>query len=126
MAPPYTIPSLTDLPLASTTENVILGRPGQTLDEDSQVSIWAVRESSDVTFGVTIGQQVAVPNGSFCNLQFAVGSGPSRQDDFIGTFLGAQGNDIIIQGINVNAAAQELALLVDVTALSDLATGLAR
>jgi len=123
MAAPYSIPQVTDIPPTTIDQNIILGRPGQTVDEDSQVIIYATRESVDVTMGVTLGQQVLVPVGSPTNINTVAGSLPSVQDDELARGLAAAGNDIIIQGENVNAAAQELRVLVKVTALDDLAQG---
>jgi len=123
MAPPYSIAQVTDIPATTTDQNIILGRPGQTVDEDSEVIIYATRESVDVTFGITFGQQVVLPVGSPANISTVAGSLPSVQDDEIARGLIPAGADIIVQAENVNAAAQEMRVLLKITALDDLAAG---
>jgi len=78
----------------------------------------------DVTAGFTLGQQVVMPNGSPANIDTVIGSLPSIQDDLWAEGFGNAGDDIIVQGVNANAAAQQLSLLVKVVAVSDLQTGL--
>jgi len=124
MSAPYQIAVTPDLPLTSTTNNVLLGEPGATLNEPSRVRIYATRESVDVTAGFTLGQQVVMPNGSPTNIDTTIGSLPSIQDDLWAEGFGNAGDDIIVQGVNANAAAQQLSLLVKVVAVSDLTTGL--
>ncbi len=124
MAPPYTITSITDIPATTTNRSVLLGEVGEQLDEPSRVKVYATRESVDVTMGISLGRQIALPVGSATNINAAVGTLPSRQDDLIFEGFGDTGDNITIQGQNVNAAAQELRLLIDVVAIDDLETGL--
>ncbi len=124
MAAPYQIAVVDDLAATSTTENIILGRPGQTLNEDSRVQVYCTRESVDVTAGFSLGLQIIMPNGSPANISTVAGSLPSVQDDLWATGFGFAGDDIIIQGVNVNAALQELRVLLKIVAVDDLAGGL--
>jgi len=125
MAPPYTITSITDIPLDTTNRSVLLGEVGEQLDEASRVVVYATRETVDITMGISLGRQIALPVGSATNLNTVVGSLPSRQDDEIFRGFGDAGDNITIQGQNVDgAAARELRLLVDVVAVEDLETGL--
>jgi hypothetical protein len=71
--------------------------------------------------GFILGREEVLPAGSVTNISTVIGSLPSRQDDLITETLGDTGNEIIIQGVNVNAAAQELRILVDVISIEDLA-----
>lgn len=120
MARPYSLTVITDIAISTTVESLLSGRPGRFLDEPSIVSIWATRETVDVLLGITIGRDVGLPNGSVCNLNATNGTLPSRQDDLIWTGFGNTGEEIIVQGVNEDAAAaNELRLLVDVLALSD-------
>lgn len=121
MARPYTITIVNDIPLASTVQNLVEGRSGRVLDEPSRVRVYATRESVDVTMGFILGREEVLPAGSVTNISTVAGSLPSRQDDLITETLGDVGNEIIIQGVNVNAAAQELRLLIDVISIDDLA-----
>lgn len=124
MSAPYQLALNPDLPLASVTQNVVLGQPGQTLNEPSRVKVYATRESVDVTMGFTLGQQVIMPVDSPTNINTVIGSLPSIQDDLLAEGWGVAGDDIIIQARNVNAAAQQLSLLIKVVAADDIASGL--
>jgi len=124
MSAPYQLALTPDLPLASVTQNVVLGQPGQTLNEPSRVRIYGTRESVDVTAGFTLGQQVVMPVSSPLNIDTTIGALPSIQDDLWAEGWGVAGDDIIVQGANVNAAAQQLSLLIKVVAADDIASGL--
>jgi len=86
--------------------------------------VYATRESVDVSFGVTLGQQVLIPEGSPANINTVVGSLPSIQDDLVATGAAEAGMDIIVSAANVNAAAQEMRVFIKVVAFDDLSTGL--
>lgn len=124
MSNPYQIAVVNDVPLTSTVESLLLGRPGFTLNEPSRVMVYATRESVDVTMGLIVGQAIIMPNGSPANINTVAGSLPSIQDDLWAEGFGLAGDDIIIQAVNVNAAAQEARVLVKVVSVDDLATGL--
>jgi len=120
MARPYTITVINDIGIGATVQNLVEGRSGRVLDEPSRVRVYATRESIDVTMGFILGREEVLPAGSVTNISTVIGSLPSRQDDLITETLGDTGNEIIIQGVNVNAAAQELRLLIDVVSIDDL------
>jgi len=120
MARPYSLTNITDIPLSTTVTSLIANEPGQKVDEDSQVRVYATRETVDISIGITIGRDVGLPNGSPCNLNAVVGTLPSRQDDLLWSGFAAANEEIIIQGINGDgAAARELRVLVDVRAIDD-------
>ncbi len=126
MADPYTITVVEDIGISSTVQNLIAGRSGRVLDEPSRVRIYATRETVDVTMGMILGRTEALPAGSVANISTVIGSLPSRQDDLIVETLGLGGAEIIIQGVNADAAAaRELRLLIDVAAVEDIQAGLA-
>lgn len=121
MARPYTITIVNDIPSATTVQNLVEGRSGRVLDEPSRVKVWATRETVDVTMGFILGRQEVLPAGSVTNISTVIGSLPSRQDDEITSTFGDAGEEIIIQGVNADgAAARELRLLIDVTAVDDI------
>jgi len=121
MARPYTITIVEDIPQASTVQNLVEGRSGRVMDEPSRVRVYATRETVDVTLGFVFGREEILPAGSVTNISTVIGSLPSRQDDLITETFGDTGNEIIIQGVNADAAAaRELHLLIDVTAVDDI------
>ena len=120
MAFPRTIPVISDLAIGANNTNIVAGIPQRVVDEPSRIDIAATRESADVTFSVQIGDQIAVPNGSPCNINATVGTLPQFDTDGIGSFMADAGQEIAIFGTNVNAAAQELRVQVRITALDDL------
>jgi len=125
MARRYTLTEIRDIPLSEQINSLIADQPGQKVDEPSFVRVYATRETVDVQIGITIGRDVALPNGSVCNLNATVGTLPSRQDDLLWEGEADTGEEIIIQGINNDgAAARELRVLVDVVALEDIGGGL--
>jgi len=124
VARPYTLTVINDIPLSSTIQNLLEGRSGRILDEPSRVRIYATRETVDVSMGQTLGREEILPAGSVTNLSTVIGSLPSRQDDLITETFGNGGEEIIVQGVNADAAAaRELRLLVDVKAVSDIIPG---
>jgi len=124
MARPYTLTVINDIPLSSTVQNLLEGRSGRILDEPSRVRIYATRETVDVTMGETLGREEILPAGSVTNISTVIGSLPSRQDDLITETFGNGGEEIIVQGVNADAAAaRELRLLVDVKAVTDIIPG---
>jgi len=121
MARPYTITVIEDIPLASTVQNMIEGRSGRVLEDEARIRVYATRETVAVTLGFTLGREEVLPAGSVVNISTVIGSLPSRQDDLITETLGAPGDEIILQGVNSDAAApRELRLLIDVIAVDDL------
>lgn len=125
MALPYTITVINDIPQASTVQNLVEGRSGRVLDEPSRVTVWATRETVDITMGFIFGRQEILPAGSVVNISTVIGSLPSRQDDEITRTFGDTGFEIIIQGVNADAAAaRELRLLIDVIAVDDILPGM--
>lgn len=125
MSAPYQIAIVNDVPLASTVESLLLGRPGFTLNEESRVRVYATRETVEVLMGLIIGQAIVMPNGSPANVSAVIGSLPSIQDDLWAEGFGVAGDDIIIQAVNsAPAAAREARVLVKVVSVGDLETGL--
>lgn len=121
MARPYTITVINDIPATSTVQNLVEGRSGRVLDEPSRIRVYATRESVDVSMGFILGREEVLPAGSVTAISTVIGSLPSRQDDLITETLGDTADEIIIQGVNANVAAQELRLIIDVISIDDLA-----
>jgi len=120
MSAPRSIPVVYDLAIAARNYNILQGISQRVVSEPSRIDIAATRESVDVTFGVNIGDQVVIPNGSPANIVATVGTLPRFDQDGVGSFLANGGDEISIFGSNVNAAAQELRVQVRITALEDL------
>lgn len=126
MADPYTITVVEDIPLSDTVQNLIEGRSGRVFDEPSRARVYATRETVDVTMGIILGRTEGLPSGSVVNISTVIGSLPSRQDDLIVELLGMGGAELIITGVNADAAAaRELRLLIDVVSIEDIQAGLA-
>jgi len=120
MAGRYSIIVVRDIPLDTIQRNIAADEPGIFLKEPAVIRIYATRETTDVTIGVTIGQDVALPVGSPANISTVIGSLPSRQNDLLVKTGGEVGDTILIQGQNVDgAAARELRVLIDVTPVED-------
>jgi len=117
---PYTIPAIADVPLSS-TQNIIEGLTGRTLDAASRIVIFANRETIDISFTINIGAEVAMLRG-VAAINTTAGDAPSTQDDMIVDTFGDVGDEIIIDANNADAAAaREARVLVFVTPVTDMA-----
>lgn len=119
MGLPVNIPVVNDLAIGATATNILAGIPQRVVNEPSTVAIALSREGVDVTYGVEIGGQVAIPRGSPCNINTTVGTLPRFDEDGVGTFAADTGEEVAIFGANTNAAAQELRAQVRITAIED-------
>jgi len=123
MASPYTITNVTDV-AAGGTSSLIQGDSGRTLNAASRVQIYANREGADVTFTITIGsQRIGLRLASSINT--TAGDIPTIPDDALADTFGAQGDEIVIEADNANAAAQEARVLIRITEIDDNALAMA-
>jgi len=109
----YSISAINDIPAGESVNNIIENKPGVKLARRSAVDIFLSREGVDVSATVTVGGTAVYPNGP-TPLNATVGVLPSTQDDNVISVIADAGDEILIAGTNVNAAAQELRALVKV------------
>jgi len=122
MGLPYTITAINDIPLSDNVTNILQGLRGRTLSERSLVEIALNAEDVDVTVAITVGATEVMPANSRITLQATVGVLPIFPDDIIASTFGKKGDEIIIAGVNADAAAAaELRAVVRVTPISDVA-----
>ncbi len=122
MAGPYTITAIFDIPLSDRVDDLLTGRRGRVVPEASLVEIALNVEDVDVTVGVTVGAIDALSAGSRVTLQAVVGTMPIFPDDAIIRTFANPGDEIIISGVNADAAvAAEIRAVVRVTPVDDVA-----
>ncbi len=122
MGRPYAMTVINDIALASTVQNVLAGLRGRTLQNRSMVEVFVNVEDVDVSLGITVGATEALPAGSRATLNATVGDMPSTRDDRVVRTFGNAGDEIVIQGVNGDAAAAaELRVIVWVTEVDDVA-----
>lgn len=117
MASPYTIVRVEDV-AAVTTSNIIEGQTGRSLVAPSRVKIALNRESVDVSYDVFIGSERVMVNGASA-INALAGDIPILPDDILIDTFGNQGDEIVINATNVNAAAQEARVIVQVAEVDD-------
>jgi len=117
---PVTIPVVFKLAAGATRVNIIAGIPQRVIKEPSRLSIAMTREVALVTFGVEIGGQVAIPDGSPAQIVATIGSLPNFENDGVGNFGGDGGDEVAIFGSNPDVAIRELRAQIRITALEDV------
>jgi len=120
MGLPRNIPVINSLAAAAKRTNILAGIPQRVVDEASRIDIALSREVADITYEVDIGDQIAIPSGSPCNINTTNGTLPRFDQDGVGSFMADAGQEIAIFGSNTNAAAKEIRAQVRITALEDL------
>jgi len=121
MARPYSMTVINDIPFGETVQNVLAGLRGRTLQARAMIEIFMNAEDVDVSVGVTVGATEALPAGSRVTLNATVGDMPSTRDDRVIRTFGNKGDEIVVQGVNGDAAAAaELRLIVWVTEIDDI------
>ena len=121
MVRPINIPVVNDLTAGAVRTNILAGIPQRVVAEDSKVDVALSRESADVTLELQAGNEILIPGGSPCNIVATVGSLPRFDQDGVGSFLVAGGEELALFGSNANAAAQELRAQIRITPLDDTA-----
>jgi len=122
MGSPYTIVAIEDIPLSDSVEDLFQGKRGRRLTEPALVEIALNAEDVDVTAGATLGSTEILSAGSRVTLQATVGILPVFPDDVLIQSFGGVGDEIIVSGVNADAAAAaELRAVAKVTAISDVA-----
>ncbi len=117
MGSPYTITRVEDV-AAGTTSNIIAGQTGRTLVAPSRVRIAMNREGVDVSYDVFVGGERAMVNGASA-VDTVLGNIPILPDDRIIDTFGQAGDEIVINATNVNVAAQEARVIVEVAEVDD-------
>lgn len=121
MADPYTLVAISDIPLSDRDNDLLDGQRGRTLNEPSLVEIALNGEDVDITMSVTIGAVDVLSAGSRVTLQATAGILPIFPDDVLVRTFGKAGDEIIIGGVNADAAAaREARTVVRVTAVEDV------
>jgi len=122
MGSPYTITAISDIPLSDNVEDLFSGKRGRRLVEPALVELALNAEDVDVTAGSTLGSTEILSAGSRVTLQATVGILPVFPDDVLIRSFGGTGDEIIVSGVNADAAAAaELRAVAQVTAVSDVA-----
>lgn len=116
---PYSLGDRFDLDPAAAGFNVLNGIQGNTLKEDSLITLFGNRESVDVQLQFLVGSTEVYRLGP-ASINATVGDMPIIPDDFLVQTLGVQGDELFLLGSNVNVAAQELGYLIQVVSLADL------
>jgi len=113
MAPPQTLSVILDLAIGASNIDLLDGQAQALVDEDSVCSVYASRESVDVTFQIKTGDIEAMPLGP-CAVNATVGNSPSTRDNLIWRGTIREGQRLQVRGTNVNAAAQELKIIAQI------------
>ncbi len=122
MGSPYTITAIEDIPSTDNVEDIFQGKRGRRLVEPALVEVALNAEDTDVTAGVTVGTTEILSAGSRVTLQATVGILPIFPDDVLIRTFGNVGDEIIVSGVNADAAvAAELRAVAQITAISDVA-----
>jgi len=117
---PYTLTAINDIALSGQVQNIFSDQQGRTLPQASMVLIALNGESVDVTAGVNIGGEQVLEAGSRVTLQATVGDLPIIPDDQLVVTFGNAGQEIIVSGRNVDAAAsRELRAIIRVFPTDD-------
>jgi len=120
MPGPYTITRVADVAQAS-TESIISGERGRTLDEPSRVQIFANRETTEILYNITLGGESLLQDG-ISAINATDGDAPSTRDDKIVDTFGIAGAELVIRAANsAAAAAREARVIIFVTPLDDVA-----
>jgi len=118
MAGPYTIDNITDVAQASTA-SILTAERGRTLAEASRVKIYANRETTEISYGITVGA-TEVNSNAGARINATIGDGPIVPDDLITDTFGMAGDEIVILARNTAAAAaREARVLIFVTPVDD-------
>jgi len=122
MASPYTITAINDIAISGRVNDLFQGIRGRILTEPALVEIAYNAEDVDITVGTTLGPTEVLPAGSRVTLQATVGVLPILPDDVLVSSFGGATDEIIVSGVNADAAAaRELRAVARVTAITDVA-----
>jgi len=120
MAGPYTMEKTLDVTIGG-EDSLLANKQGRVLPEDSRVRVFANRESTDVTFGITVGAEELLATGSGAAINATAGDVPSTRDDLLVDSFGRAGQELLILANNKNAALQEARVIVWVDPIDDMA-----
>lgn len=115
---PSVIPFRADLAIGASGVDVLADFAQAQLKEASVVQIFLNRESVDVTAQIKVGDVEVMPLGPSA-INATVGDVPLFPDDLMVNTIGKAGDHIQVLGTNVNAAAQEIGVIVKIVALVD-------
>lgn len=115
---PSVITFRADLAIGASGVDVLQDFAQAQLKEAAVVQIFLNRESVDVQAQVKVGDVEVMPLGPMA-INATVGDVPLTPDDLILQTIGNAGDHIQILGTNVNAAAQEIGVIVRIIALVD-------
>jgi len=117
MASPYTITRVEDV-APGTISNIIEGQTGRSLVAAARVKIAINREGVDVSFDIFIGSERVMVNGA-APINTVLGDVPILPDDILVDTFGKQGDEIVVNANNSNAAAQEARVVIQVAEIDD-------
>jgi len=119
-AVPVAFTVVEDIPLSSSITDIAANIPGSKLAEESLIVIALNGETTDIRAQVSVGGNQVLPE-SPVSVQATSGVLPVTPDDNIITTFGKAGEDIVIRGTNLDAAAaRELRAKVQVFPVKDL------
>lgn len=110
MAGPYTVTNITDVPQASTS-SLLVEEAGRTLAEPSRIKIYANRETTEVTFTITVGPD-QVSSDAPAAINATIGDTPIIPDNLLVDTFGDTGAEIVIRARNTAAAASREARVI--------------
>jgi len=99
----YSIKLNRDVPL-STTENLLAGLEGRTLEEDSVVILFLNQEAVTGSWQITVGSRQVLQQNAIATLQATVGVMPIIPDDVAIVTTGEKGQEIIVNATNGDGA----------------------
>jgi len=113
MGVPITLSIILDVPIGGSNIDLLADESTALVDEDSVVSVYASRESVDVTFQLKTADVEVMPLGS-CGINTVVGNSPSTRDNLVWRGVARKGQRVQIRATNVNAAPQELKTITQI------------
>lgn len=119
MSSPQTITNITNVGIGATA-SLLAAEAGRTLTEPSRVRIYANQKNINVTFTITIGAQ-QVASAAVSAIQAAAGVMPIVPDNLLVESFGDVGDEIVVRAQNTDAAPSEARVMVQITAIDDLA-----
>lgn len=120
MARPKTLSIIEDLAIGAAGVDILREQADAQVKEPTVVVVYGNREGVDVTAQIKAGSDEVMPLGP-TPINATVGDGPILPDDRLVLTLLMPGERIQVLGTNANAAAQELRVVVQLFALSDIA-----
>jgi len=98
--------------------NVVEGRKGTTLVNDSMITVFLNRETTDITYTMFIGAE-GIMERAGAPVDATLGQTPSFQDDRMINTFGRKGDLIVLNARNAGAAAREAGFIIQISEVDD-------